>query len=269
MGGTQVVLGSPELLDMILRRIPSDHLLASCQRVSHFWRAVILRTPILRQHAFLDSSPSPIPPICPVAECYVKNELVAFCIPTLLEWMAGRSQWGEMHVAQPNITHLRWEVTRDDRHRNIDLLDVLPCAVAELQFPRGLRMGELWDLVTSMRGVLKPVWPIERKDLLSELAGHAPAYHLFHTLILQQFVTDEDLWLGDVPEGVEVDDEEYPNQYSLYSGLPLDILFDGHQIPVPKLSVLEDAGNGTAVPVYNLVYGGKEWYFGGIGVCVL
>ncbi|KAI1207464.1 uncharacterized protein F4807DRAFT_462617 [Annulohypoxylon truncatum] len=301
MAAAQAVLGCAELLDLILRDVPS-HQLPILQCVSRFWQAVITETPVHRRSIFLDS---PLPVECPVAERYVKNSLVAFQLPTLFAmtfrhsqgiwryrhehipqevipmriasavrngqgpaWMAGRSQWDQMHVALPAITSLRWEITRDDR-ANTDYLDVLPCAVAELKFPRGLRVGEVWDLTTAMRGVVKMMWPEVKPSRIrapltnysAEYQWRADSYYAANrsrTLIIQQYVTDEDAHLGDVPVGVESDDEEHPNRDSLYSGLPFDVIFDGHQIPVPKVSVLEDAQDDAVIPwVYTEVNGGE------------
>ncbi|KAI1458566.1 hypothetical protein F4805DRAFT_423876 [Annulohypoxylon moriforme] len=300
MSSAQAVLGSPELLDLILQHVPERHLLTACQKVSHFWRAVITRAPIIRQSLFLDSSSSPV---CRPVERYRKNDLIAFLVPTLFslkftfrhgqwrrrheivprpvipmrltssirdgqvpDWMAGRPQWDQMHVAQPTITTLRWEVTRADR-ANRDIPDVLPCALAELRFPRGLRMGELWDLVTAMRGVLELAWPLPKK-VVRQHTTYDPPYQWradshyaadeSHTLIVKQQVTDEDVWVGDVPTGMSVDDYEHPNRYSLYSNLPLHVIFDRHQIPVPKLSLLDDSDFNVMNPIVYTPVDGNE-----------
>ncbi|KAI2472630.1 hypothetical protein F4781DRAFT_419846 [Annulohypoxylon bovei var. microspora] len=296
MSPTQDVLGAPELLDLILRQVPDRDLLTSCQRVSRFWQDAITRTPVLRQRVFLDSCSTR-----PVSGRYVKNHLVAFRIPTLfsmlfrsrhgawqhrhggpsevvptrlasairdgrwIEWISGRPQWERMQVSQPPILHLRWEVTRDDRE-DPDLPAQLPCAVAELRFPRGLRVGELWDLVTATRGVHRVVWPTVRcGPLPSHPVSIDPvrqwrndqSYAADHSLalVIQQSVVDEDLYLEDVPDGMEDNDENHPNRHSLYSRMSLTSVFVRHQMRVPSLSLLEPNAPGAAIPwIYNPVH---------------
>ncbi|KAI0880930.1 uncharacterized protein GGS22DRAFT_192767 [Annulohypoxylon maeteangense] len=147
MAPSQQVLSSPELLDMILRQVPRTHLLTSCQRVCRVWRETITRTPVLSQRLFLSGAS-----ISPVVGRYEKNFLVGYLLPK-----SGTPQWGQMHVAQPPVTHLRWEVSWHSRPE--DLPEDLPCAIVDLKFPQGLRVRELLELVLSTTSATSVWWP--------------------------------------------------------------------------------------------------------------
>ncbi|KAI1440127.1 hypothetical protein F5Y02DRAFT_403839 [Annulohypoxylon stygium] len=305
MAPAQAVLSCAELLDLILRNVPSHYLLP-LQRVSRFWRSAIINTPFHRLHLFLDSPLSaPLPLASPTAERYARNEVLAFCLPEFfrmaflhylgirhrlsdpfpawviptriasfirdgqgLEWIAGRPQWEDMQVCTPPMTRVRWLITREDREKHRNEINALYCASADLEFPRGLRMGELWDLVSSLRGIVKMAWPTAREDrIYAPVAQQTAADQwiaetryisdLDRVLVIEQRVTDERIrpWADDA----EVNDGKHPVQGDfLFSGLPLDSIFRKYNIPVPEMCVLEDAPNGAPAPwEYNPVEGGE------------
>ncbi|KAI0838302.1 hypothetical protein F5Y06DRAFT_296844 [Hypoxylon sp. FL0890] len=272
----------PELLDSILRHVPTRDLLTKAQLVSKDWEENIKHTPILRQHGYLEPSR-----LVPEDARYQKNELAAFRIPDIFgvryqlfrghwsfshvaprdisamrlkrhirgqwwDWMGCQGKWRFLQVALPSITKLRWEITRLDK-MDSELPEELPHAVAELHFPQGLRVGDLWDLISSIRGVYNIVWPTVRPDQLGRLAIDSDPVQQWRniqdyradsslTLVLKQRVVDEDDYFEEVnydTDEEEEEDDDYTHDDALFQNNLLRGYFSLHNAEVSSLSILE------------------------------
>ncbi|KAI0138017.1 hypothetical protein F4776DRAFT_670672 [Hypoxylon sp. NC0597] len=291
MSSTQQTLNIPELLDSILRHVPTRDLVINAQRVSRDWAATINYTPIIRQHGFRDQST-----IVPEDARYQKNELAAFRIPDIFgvrywlirgrwgfrhegprdvsamrlartirgkaqDWLNSQSKWRHLQVSLPSITKLRWEVTRLDRMDDA-LPDELPHAIAELNFPRGLRVGDLWDIISTTRGVHNVVWPTVRSQELHRPALVTDPVQQWRnvqdyqadssfTLVLKQRVVDEDDYFEEDFDDTDREDEGYDNsdthEDSLFQRLSLKTYFSLHNVQLLSLSVLEHAQPDAAL----------------------
>ncbi|KAI1408529.1 hypothetical protein F5Y13DRAFT_204704 [Hypoxylon sp. FL1857] len=291
----------PELLNSILRHVPARDLITKAQLVSKDWQANIKETPILRQYEYLDPSTH-----TPEGARYEKNELAAFRIPDIFavqyrlfrghwsfrhvvprkvcgmrlarvvrgdrwDWLDASTAWRRLQVSLPSITNLRWEVTRLDRVDET-LPDDLPQAVAELHFPTGLCVGDLWDLIASTRGFHNVVWPtlqaselhapIMTDDLIQQWRDsedHAADCSL--TLVLRQQVLDEDDYYEETNYDIGEDasahidkdeNESYPHPDAMFQQTPLGTYFATHNVQMTKFAVLDHAEDGAAVPwTYN------------------
>ncbi|KAI1140794.1 hypothetical protein F5Y05DRAFT_410642 [Hypoxylon sp. FL0543] len=273
-------LNIPELLDSILRHLPARELLTNTQRVSRDWNATINLTPILRQQQYLNPSQR-----VPEGVRYVKNELAAFRIPDIFgvrytftrgvwkfrhvkpakvsstrlrrsirgewyDWTRSDHKWRNLQVAIPPITKVRWEVMREDREENDTLPFALPDAIAELHFPEGLRVGQLWDIIRITKGVHRIFWPSvtpgtlrrpalvgdREDDWLSQEAYNADSSY---TLVLQHRIVHEDDYDTEEEES-ENDEGGEDNGISpdMHVSIGLKPLLRRHNIQIQSLSVL-------------------------------
>ncbi|KAI1090543.1 hypothetical protein F5B19DRAFT_462982 [Rostrohypoxylon terebratum] len=135
-----------------------------------------------------------------------------------------------MQVAQPMIRRVRWELDPPRYERKI-WSTVVPSAVAELEFPKGLRVGELWDLVTSHAGLYEPVWP----------SLDAPAPRMWHQKADFQWMYDR---LAAADESMAL-----ILKYTSDKGLEAKVLetLRGYS-PAPSLSVLRPGPLGSGIP---------------------
>ncbi|OTA56917.1 hypothetical protein K449DRAFT_468206 [Hypoxylon sp. EC38] len=290
MSSATQALKIPELLDSVLRHVPTRDLVTNAQLVNKDWEATINATPIIRQHGYRDQSN-----IVPAGARYEKNELAAFRIPdifgvcywlfrgrwgfrhekprdvsavrlartirgNLWHWLDHQDKWRHLQVSLPSITKLHWEVTRLDR-MDETLPDELPHAIAELEFPRGLRVGDLWDLISITRGVHNVVWPTVKANELRQPALVTDPVQQWRNsqdfkadssmaLILKQRVVDEDDYFEEIDDDRDNGEEGYDNtlhEDSLFQKLSLRTFFAIHKARVLSLSVLENTAAGAAL----------------------
>ncbi|XDG04816.1 hypothetical protein ABKA04_004431 [Annulohypoxylon sp. FPYF3050] len=57
------------------------------------------------------------------------------------------------------IRRVQWQLSPPRGGFDAFWYAALPGGVAELEFPKGLRVGELWDLATSHPGMVQVIWP--------------------------------------------------------------------------------------------------------------
>ncbi|KAI1378002.1 hypothetical protein F4677DRAFT_458741 [Hypoxylon crocopeplum] len=294
MAATQKVLNISELLNLILRQVPPRDLLTRAQRVCRQWREAITNTPIPRQMLYLSASP-----ICSVGRRYDKNTIAAFVFPPLFntrflvaygdnayvdtqprimavgrlalkfrqgilwKWLRHDASWRTMHMAQPPITKLHWEITRDDR-LDQDLPENLPDATAVFSFPDGLRIGQLFDLIVATKSTCKITWPTVRAgplpltpppmDSIEEwVKNRQDTADSALALTVQQRVIDEETFFNDIPEDMDPEDEDHPSQYSLHTRLSFSFLCIRHKLCLEELQTLQRAEPGPGVEPWTYV----------------
>ncbi|KAI0116152.1 hypothetical protein F4776DRAFT_673609 [Hypoxylon sp. NC0597] len=163
------VFNTTELLELILLNAEPRDILVGAQRVAKRWKEVIEGSFKIQQALFLQASPSSF------TECrYTKNEMVPLSTPVSVDvveftqaawrpqpvWLVENASWRTMQVAAPPITTIHWQVHRLEK----DSILGLPRTLADLEFPDGLRMGTLHDLIVGTRGVHYIGWPALKGD---------------------------------------------------------------------------------------------------------
>ncbi|KAJ7032605.1 hypothetical protein C8F04DRAFT_1100134 [Mycena alexandri] len=154
----ETALATPELLELILARLPMRDLLVSASRVSKMWNAVT-RTPTLQRALFFQPDIEPTSPL-------MRNPLLMAMFPP---FFASEGPDGDSPGGPPSIMKMPWANAPDAfRRANASwrrMLVVQPPAPtlivtnsyhtpggtferrARIDFDDGLRMGVLYDLL--------------------------------------------------------------------------------------------------------------------------
>ncbi|XXH01750.1 hypothetical protein Hte_008111 [Hypoxylon texense] len=181
MAAAGEVFEVPELLEMIIVNLPASDILSNAQIVSKAWYSVTKGCPTIQRILFQRESDNSFD-----NARYTKNMLLASMFSDFFNmvwssdvddsmkhgstyidlseldyamdldfrplWLAANASWRTMHIAQPSITKVHWQVHRDCGTKGAEGWKELPAVVAEFDFPDGLRMGDYYDLIVATRG---------------------------------------------------------------------------------------------------------------------
>ncbi|KAI1459795.1 hypothetical protein F4805DRAFT_472843 [Annulohypoxylon moriforme] len=175
-----------ELLERIILFINDGKTILKLQRVSRKWRDTINRSTKLQRRLFFLSTPA-----SPTTQPRDKNLMIAFIagnffstkfssqgtllkrdigysvvsmwapppcmtLPLKQAWLAPNASWKKMQISNPPITKIRWQVrlpSAPEFHRG------LPIVMAEFEFPNGLTMEDLYNLILGTEGFHVIIWP--------------------------------------------------------------------------------------------------------------
>ncbi|KAI1469373.1 uncharacterized protein F4812DRAFT_457911 [Daldinia caldariorum] len=179
------VFSTTELLEMAISLVNNRDILVNVQRVSKRWRDVIHASPTIRKSLFLLPSPTLLAPHQPYTLTCLTSIIPAFLSTHSFEggsqryitrdgrfmmddifgnfssefkrkWFVENASWRRMLVSQPPIKKIYWCIYRQGR---LGTPVLVPKYMAELEFPEGLRMSELYSLLLRAKGYYAIQWP--------------------------------------------------------------------------------------------------------------
>ncbi|KAI0836061.1 hypothetical protein F5Y06DRAFT_305653 [Hypoxylon sp. FL0890] len=151
------VFNITELLELILLNVKPRDILVNVQKVSKRWKEVIEGSYKIQQALFFRVSPESL-----TEEPYTKNELLPLGHSLYLDveeftprtwrpqpvWLMENASWRMMQISAPPVKTIHWQVHRLEK----DAIPGIPGTLVDLEFPDGLRMGDLYDLLVGTRG---------------------------------------------------------------------------------------------------------------------
>ncbi|OTB17885.1 hypothetical protein K445DRAFT_20353 [Daldinia sp. EC12] len=216
-----------ELLESILSKVDDRDVLVNAQRVSKRWRDVIKASPTTQKALFFRPSSVPLAPF----QTYSVNRFIVAALPFLFnklvstggdleplkpygdvtigdlachfdfefrrKWLADNASWRGMLVSQPPIKKVQWQVWKVEK---MDQRVILPPTLVELEFPEGLRTGDLYDLILGTRGSHETIWPYMDKvekdppsldEIIRWLDDENWRAYEEHAIIVRQFIAKE------------------------------------------------------------------------------